>query len=170
MAEGLRDASGSEIVDESAGVDSFGHKKLAGAAKYVRQELTKRLKSDSSIKEFMQKTHMYVDNIYMVPEVREIQPGHLVRCGDSSAYDVNFGKEAGAAAVLLLNKGITGVTVVDVKGSTIRYIPVEEAIKQKHVDLDQVNLFEQLGICFGRDQQKYSPQFKELDHAPERYL
>jgi 6-phosphofructokinase 1 len=31
VAEGLKDASGAEIVDETAGVDAFGHKKLAGA-------------------------------------------------------------------------------------------------------------------------------------------
>ena len=40
VAEGMKDASGSEIVDEAAGVDAFGHKRLAGAGKYVSQELT----------------------------------------------------------------------------------------------------------------------------------
>lgn len=41
VAEGLRDASGRELVDESAGCDAFGHKKLTGAGKYVCHELTK---------------------------------------------------------------------------------------------------------------------------------
>jgi 6-phosphofructokinase 1 len=49
VAEGIRDASGKEIVDESAGVDTFGHKKLAGAGKYVCQELTKRFKADAEL-------------------------------------------------------------------------------------------------------------------------
>ena len=43
-------------------------------------------------------------------------PGHLVHCGRSSAYDANFGKEAGAAAVPFLSNGINGVTLVGVNG------------------------------------------------------
>lgn len=170
VAEGLKDFSGSEIVDEGAGVDAFGHKKLAGAAKYVCQELTKRLKADKAIKEFMKETHMYVEKLYEIPEVRSVTPGHLVRCGRASAYDVNFGKEAGAAAVSLLAKGITGVTVAEVKGKEVRYMKAEKAIIQRHVDLDQVALFEQLGTCFGRKPAKYEASCKELVSSPERYM
>lgn len=170
VAEGLRDASGSEIVDKSAGTDSFGHKKLAGAGKYVCQEIEKRFKSDEDITDFMKKTHLYVEKIYEIPEVRAVTPGHLVRCGRSSAYDVNFGKEVGAAAVSLLMENITGVTMVDVKGSEVRYISAEKAIKQKYVDLDQVSLHEQMGICFGREQKTFTPSFKELKDSPERYM
>ncbi|MFH1394838.1 MAG: 6-phosphofructokinase [Candidatus Omnitrophota bacterium] len=170
VAEGLRDASGAEIVDESAGVDSFGHKKLAGAGKYVCQEIKKRFKADKDIIDFMKKTHLYVEKIYEIPEVRAVTPGHLVRCGRSSAYDVNFGKEVGAAAVSLLAGNIAGVTMVDVKGSEVRYISAEKAIEQRFVDLDQVSLHEQLGICFGRKQKTYKPSFKELKDSPERYM
>ncbi len=170
VAEGLRDASGSEIVDESAGVDSFGHKKLAGSGKYVCLEVTKRLKKDPAVTDFMKQTHMYVDGIYTVPEVRSAVPGHLVRCGRSSAYDVNFGKEVGAAAVTLLSKGITGVTMVDVKGKEVRYMPAEKAIAERHVDLDQVSLFEQLGVCFGREAKPFTPKFTKLEGVPERYM
>jgi 6-phosphofructokinase 1 len=170
VAEGLRDASGKEIVDEGAGVDAFGHKKLAGAAKYVCQELTKRLKNDPAIKDFMKETHMYVEKLYEIPEVRAVTPGHLVRCGRASAYDVNFGKEAGAAAVNLLVKGVTGVTVAEVKGNEVRYMTSEKAIVQRHVDLDQVSLFESLGTCFGRHPEKYDPVCKELAESPERYM
>lgn len=170
VAEGLRDASGSEIVDESAGVDSFGHKKLAGSAKYVCQQITKRLKADPGIKDFMRKTHMFIENIYTVPEVRSATPGHLVRSGRSSAYDVNFGKEAGAAAVTLLKGGIGGVTVAGVSGGEVRYMQAEKAIEQRHVDLNEVSLFEQQGICFGREAQAFTPKFKELKTTPERYM
>ena len=170
VAEGLRDASGKEIVEENAGVDSFGHKKLAGAGKYVCQEVTERFKADASIKEFMGKIHMYVDGIYEIPEVRFVAPGHLVRCGRSSAYDVNFGKEVGAAAVTLLNKGVVGVTLSGVKGNEVRYMSAENAIEQRHVDLDQVSLFEQLGVCFGRKPKKFDPKLKELTSATERYM
>lgn len=170
VAEGLRDLSGKEIVDESSPTDSFGHKKLAGAAKYVCQELTKRLKADPQVKEFMKETHMYVEGIYESPEVRAIIPGHLVRCGRSSAYDVNFGKEVGAAAVSLLEGGVMGVTLAGVNGNEIRYMAAEKAIEQRHVDLDQVSLFEQLGTCFGRKAVPFKPKFKELKKSPERYL
>jgi len=170
VAEGLKDASGSEIVDESAGLDAFGHKKLAGAGRYVCQELTKRFKADSAIQELMKKEKMYVKGLYEIPEVREVRPGHLVRCGHSSAYDVNFGKEAGGAAVLLLLNGIAGVTVVNVNGKQIRYMSTPEAIKQRHVDLDLVSFHEQLGMCFGRKSENLKVTFDEVHPPVERHL
>lgn len=170
VAEGLKDASGGDIVDESAGVDAFGHKKLAGAGKFVCQELTKRFNGDPSIKDFMKESHMFVKGMYEVPEVRAVAPGHLVRCGRSSAYDVNFGLEAGAVAVSLLTKGIMGVTVAKVNGKEIDYMPAEKAIEQRNVDLDQVSLFEQLGVCFGRPTKPFNPTFRELKKSPERYM
>ena len=170
VAEGLKDASGKEIVDESAGLDAFGHKKLAGAANYVCQELTKRLKADPSIKDFMKEFKMFVENIYEVPEIRSVTPGHLVRCGHSSPYDVNFGKEAGAAAVLLLLNGITGVTIVGINGSQVNYMKTKDAIKQRLVDLEQVAIHEKLGVCFGRQPAEYSPEFKEISAIPQRYM
>ncbi|MFQ5952231.1 MAG: 6-phosphofructokinase [Candidatus Omnitrophota bacterium] len=170
VAEGLRDASGKEIIDESAGVDAFGHKKLAGAGKFVRQQLSKKFKDDPEITDFMKKSHMYVEELYATPEVREVTPGHLVRSGRSSAYDVNFGREGGAAAVALLKNGITGVTVAGINGKEIRYMSTEEAIKQRQVNLDLVSLYEQLGICFGRKPGTFTPVFKEIKKAPERFL
>jgi len=170
VAEGIKDKSGQELVDESAGLDTFGHKKLAGAGKYVCQELTKRFKKDPAVIEFMKRTKMYVPGLYEIPEVREVRPGHLVRCGNSSAYDVNFGKEAGAASVLLLEKDITGVTFVRLSGSTIHYLPTQEAIKQRHVDLDQVMIFESMGICFGRKTTPAAAKFQAASLPVERYL
>lgn len=170
VAEGLKDASGKEIVDESAGIDAFGHKKLAGAGKYVCQQLTKRLKADAAVKDFMKRTHMYVEGLYDVPEAREVLPGHLVRSGNTSVYDVNFGMEGGAAAVILLRNGVTGVTVAGVSGSQIRYMKTPAAIRQRLVDLNLVSLYEQLGFCFGRRPQAFAAAFAELDKAPERFL
>ena len=169
-AEGIKNASGEELFDESAGIDAFGHKKLSGAGKYVCQEISKRLQNDPSIKEFMKKTRMFIPKLYETPEVREVRPGHLVRAGNSSAYDVNFGKEAGAAAVLLLEQGISGVTVVGVHGNKIRYLSTPEAIKQRHVDLDQVVLHENMGICFGRTPIKLKLEFEEVKGNIIRYL
>ena len=170
VAEGLKDASGKDIVDDRVGVDAFGHKKLAGAGKYVCQELAQRLKADVQIKNFMQDCHMLVQDIYNIPEVRDVAPGHLVRCGYSSAYDVNFGMDGGAAAVILLKKGLSGVTVVGVRDKEIRYMKIKEAIQQRHVDLNQVAFYEALGICFGRKAQAFQPEFKEIKGIPERYM
>jgi 6-phosphofructokinase len=170
VAEGIKDKNGNDLVDETAGIDTFGHKKLAGAGKYVCQELSKRFKADETIKDFMKQTKMFVPGLYEVPEVREVRPGHLVRCGNSSAYDVNFGKEAGASAVLLLEKGITGVTFVRLSGNQIVYMNTPEAITQRHVSLDNVVLYESLGICFGRTKAALNPEFKQVTGKIDRYI
>ncbi len=170
VAEGLKNADGSEIYDESAGIDSFGHKKLAGAGKYAVQELTKRFKADPEIKELMKKTHMYVEKMNEIPEIRAVVPGHLVRCGRSSAYDVCFGKEAGAAAVMLLREGTVGVTIVGIDGDKVRYMESKKAIEQRHVDLDQVAVYEALGTCFGRPAQVYKPKFEKAAGRITRHM
>jgi 6-phosphofructokinase 1 len=168
VAEGLKNADGSDIVDESAGIDAFGHKKLAGAGKYTCQQIQKRMKADPAIPAFMKETGMFVEGIYEIPEVREIHPGHLVRAGNSSAYDINFGFEAGGAAVLLLIEGKTGVTISKVKGRKIEYIESGKAITQRHVDIDHVAIYESMGICFGRNPGTYEPILREVDGIYER--
>jgi 6-phosphofructokinase 1 len=170
VAEGIKTATGDLLYDESAGVDAFGHKKLAGAGKYVRQQLEKRLKTDPEVREFMKRTGMYAPGVYEIPEVREVTPGHLVRCGQSSSYDVNFGQRAGAAAVLLLLEGKTGTTVVDVSGDTIFYIPTSEAIIRREVDIREIALYESLGTCFGRAPQKYEFMFAEAKTPIARHM
>ena len=161
VAEGLQDASGGMLYDESAGVDAFGHKKLAGAGKYIRQQLEKRLKADPEVESFMKRTGMYVPGIYAVPEVREVTPGHLVRSGHSSAYDVNFGYKTGAGAVVLLREGKTGNTVTGVEGYKVLYMPTSEAIKRREVDIEELALFESLGTCFGRKPVEFKPEVIE---------
>ncbi|MDP1759428.1 MAG: hypothetical protein Q8K77_06495, partial [Thermodesulfovibrionales bacterium] len=150
--------------------DAFGHKKLAGAGKYVKQQLEKRLKADPAVKEFMKRAGMYAPGVYEIPEVREVTPGHLVRSGPSSAYDVNFGQRAGAASVLLLLEGKTGNTVVDVEGNKIFYISTSEAIKRREVDISELALFESLGTCFGRKPRKFGYELVETKGVPKRHL
>lgn len=162
VAEGMKNADGTELYDESAGVDSFGHKKLAGAGRFVVQELQRRVKEDPDTASLMKEAGMYVEGLYEIPEIRQVQPGHLVRSGGSSAYDVNFGLCAGMGSVELLRNGFTGVSVVEVKGTQIRWQKTEDLIKQRHVDLDEVKFFENLDICFGRKPTEVSPEFKEI--------
>jgi 6-phosphofructokinase 1 len=170
VAEGLRKADGENLYDESAGVDAFGHKRLAGAGRYVRQELEKRLKVDPSIEAFMKRSGQYVPGVYVIPEVREVTPGHLVRSGPSSAFDVNFGYKAGAAAVLLLLKGLTGNTVVSVEGRKISYMPTSKAIARREVDVEELALFESLGVCFGRKPVPFEPELAVATPPLPRHL
>ncbi len=170
VAEGLKNASGEELVDDAAGLDAFGHKRLAGAGKYVTNELTKRLKADKSVADLMKKEKMFIKDLYETPEVRAVAPGHLVRCGHSSVYDVNFGKQVGASAVVLLNNNLSGVTVAGVHHGVIQYLPTHEAIKQRYVDMDMVTFYEHLGICFGRKHVQTDIKFEELKGEVDRFL
>lgn len=169
-AEGLKDASGKELVDETSSVDAFGHKKLTGAGKYVAAQLSQRFKADSSVANLMKREKLYVKGISEGPEIREIMPGHLVRCGHSSVYDVNFGKEAGASAVVLLKNGLSGVTFIGLQHGKIHYMETSEAIKQRYVDLTQVAVYEQLGICFGRAPQDITLGSEKRSGTIERFL
>ncbi len=169
-SEGIIDVKGEYIVDESVGKDAFGHKKLAGAGKYVRKRLEGIMKSDPGIKEFMKRVGMFVPGVYELPEIREVTPGHLVRSGHTSAFDVNFGKEAGAAAVMLLAKGLAGNTVVKVRGTKIFYKSTADVIKQRKVDLNAVAFYETLGVCFGRKPVEYRPELLEEPGVIQRSL
>jgi len=170
VAEGFKDVSGKGLVDEDAGVDAFGHKRLAGAGKFVCDELSKRFQADPTIVELMKRDQMYVKGIYEIPEVRSVTPGHLVRCGHSSVYDVNFGKEAGAAAVILLQNGLSGFTVSGIQDGKIQYVATPEAIKQRYVDLNVVALHEQLGTFFGRKPSKTVLKTEQKKGPLERFM
>ncbi|MDR1651459.1 MAG: 6-phosphofructokinase [Synergistaceae bacterium] len=170
VAEGIRKEDGRLFTDSDA-ADSFGHIKLEGAAKYVRKAIEKRMKADPEIKKFMQASGMYVEGVLEIPEVRDVAPGHLVRSGSTAAYDVSFGKEVGAAAVILLLNGVTGVTVYGVVDGEIRYMSTKEAIRQRYVSLEMVSFYEQMGICFGRKPVPYKPVFKRSEgEYVERFL
>ncbi len=170
VAEGLRKADGENLYDETAGMDAFGHKRLAGAGRYVRQELERRLEADPGIADFMKRTGQYVQGVYTSPEVREVAPGHLVRSGPSSAFDVNFGTMAGAAAVLLLLKGFAGNTVVSVVGNRLSYMPTAQAILRREVDVAELALFESLGVCFGRKPSAWEPEIALATPVVPRHL
>ncbi len=168
-AEGLKDKAGNLFTDKSI-TDSFGHEKLSGIGRYVRNQLEAHMKQDPEWQEFLKKEGIYVEDIYEYPEIREVTLGHLVRAGQTSSYDVTFGKQCGGGAVLLLNKGIEGVTVVGIEGKEVSYIPTKEAIKQRFVDLEDVAFHEQLGVCFGREPEAYDPDITEYKGKIHRYM
>jgi 6-phosphofructokinase 1 len=170
VAEGIRSSSGGHFSEDGS-TDAFGHIKLSGAAKHVRQELERKMRGDAAIREFMENSGMYVEGILDMPEIREVSPGHIIRSGTTAAYDVNFGKEVGGAAVMLLMRGITGVTVYQVVGSEIRYMPTKDAIAERSVDLDLISFYEQMDVCFGRAPQRFEPVFVKNEGAPvERFM
>lgn len=168
VAEGLRDASGKELVDESAPADSFGHKPLMGAGKYVVKELNERIKNDPEVKQFMQDTGQFVESVYEIPEVREIRPGHLVRCGFTSAVDANFGLQVGAGAVELARNKTFGVTVVGYREGSMQYMDCAAAIEQRFVDESEVSMYEAMGICFGRPPVAPNAKLDKITARPDR--
>lgn len=170
VAEGIKDKEGKYFAAQNQGTDSFGHVKLSGGASYVRKNLESFMYQDPDWEKFLKEQGIYVEGIYTHPEIREISLGHLVRAGETSAYDVAFGKQAGAAAVLLLKNGISGVTVVGVEHEEITYMPVADAIIQRYVDPNEIALYESMGICFGRDPVEYVPKFSLQIGMIHRYL
>jgi len=87
----------------------------------------------------MKEQGLYVEKMNEVPQVRETVPGYLVRSGSTSALDADFGKDTGAGAVLLLLKGISGVTITCLYEGNIEYIPTEIAIKITHEFRNKTN-------------------------------
>jgi 6-phosphofructokinase 1 len=169
-AEGVTGQDGKHFSDQSAGIDAFGHVRLSGVGQYIRQQLESYMKADADWKGIFQEAGLFVENIYEFPEIREVQPGHLVRSGKATAYDVSFGKQIGGAAVYLLTNGIEGVTVVGLESGTIKYLPTEQAIEQRHVDIEEVSFFESMGVCFGREPKKFNPTFKQQEGKIQRYM
>ena len=169
VAEGVKGEDGKLFSDGGAAqADSFGHPKLAGAGRFVKETLEEMMRNDPEIKQFMKTSGMYVPGVFEIPEIREVIPSHIVRSGSTSAYDVNFGKQIGAAAVILLDEGVSGVTVVKMYDGKIRYIPTAEAIAQRFVGLESVTFYEQMDVCFGRRRQQYKAVLEEVHGAVER--
>ena len=170
VAEGIHGEDGKVFSEGGDGTDSFGHVKLTGAARFVRKRLEERMKQDPEIRQFMKAAGMFVPGVFEIPEVREVAPGHMVRSGATSAYDVNFGKEIGAAAVILLEEGQSGVTVVEINDGKIRYIPTKEAIVQRFVNLSEISFYEQMDVCFGRKPESYVPVIEKYEGPVERFM
>lgn len=169
-AEGVKNKDGKFFTDDTSSSDSFGHQRLTGVGQYIRKNLENFMKEDDDWERVLKEQGIFVEGIYERPEIREVQLGHLVRAGDTSAYDVTFGKQGGGAALQLMKHGITGVTVVGVEANEINYIPTEFAIKQRYVDLDEIAFHEALGVCFGRKLPEIKPTFTEYKGKIHRYM
>jgi 6-phosphofructokinase 1 len=168
--EGLHDHAGVQTADETVAADAFGHKKLGGSGKFVREQLNKYLLADAEMKSFYKDMGLFIQDMNMLPEIRESVPKYLIRSGYSSALDINFGKDLGAGAVILLQDGITGVTVTGVREGNVQYMDTQKAIEQRLVDMNVVSFYECLGICFGRKPGKYKFGSEEVTDEAWKYL
>lgn len=171
VAEGLKNANGEPLYDKSVEPDAAGHYKLAGAGKYVCQALEacmQKKEEKAEVAAFMKAQGMFVPGVYEAPEIRAVVPQHLVRCGFTSAYDVKFGLEAGAGAVLCLQQDITGVSITGINKGQVTYMKTEEAIEQRFVDLDEVSLYESLGFTFGRKTVALDPTCRQVSGTVPR--
>jgi 6-phosphofructokinase 1 len=50
--------------------------------------------------------------------------------------------------VELVSRGTFGVTVASYRGGNLEYMDVKDAIVQRHVDTNDVALYESLGVSF----------------------
>ena len=122
------------------------------------------------MKAFYKDMGLFIQDMNMLPEIRESVPGYLIRSGYSSALDINFGKDLGAGAVILLQDGITGVTVTGVREGRVQYMDIRKAISQRLVDMNMVSFYECMGICFGRHPGKYKIGSEGMTDEPWKYL
>jgi 6-phosphofructokinase 1 len=170
VAECYHDATGGMLTQEGVKIDAFGHKKLGGSGRHVREHLAARIAKDERIIAAMKRYGLYVEGMNEAPEVREVVPGYLVRSGPSSALDANYGRDLGLGAVYLLMEGLSGVTVTGIRGGTVRYIRSEDAIRSRTVDERLVSLYERSGVFFGRTPVAAEPVRSECDAAPWNYI
>jgi 6-phosphofructokinase 1 len=169
-AEGCKSKEGKFFSDDGGKLDSFGHKRLSGVGNYIRRQLEQYMEHDPYWELIFKREGIFIEDIYMFPEIREVALGHLVRAGFTSSYDVTFGKQAGGGAVLLMKQGITGVTIVGVESEDVTYMPTQIAIKQRNVDISEVAFYESMGVCFGREPVEYHPNFKIQEGQIHRYM
>jgi len=170
VSEYFHDERGGVLSDGSVKSDAFGHKKLGGSGRYIREELSQRVKADDGIRAAYRELGLFVETMNEVPEVREVVPGYLVRSGPTSALDANFGLDLGTGAVYLLLQGLSGVTVTGLKGGLVRYMWAKDAIRSRSVDERLVALYEASGVCFGRKPGEFRPGPAVLDPSPWAYL
>lgn len=115
-----------ELSDTVQDVDSFGHKKLTGTARFLANEIAKRLKT----------------------KTRAIELSTLQRCSGhlTSRTDITEAYQVGGAAVLAAMNGQSGVAITLVRISDKPYqcttgvVEIEKiANYEKKISLDWIN-------------------------------
>ncbi|MFQ5456123.1 MAG: 6-phosphofructokinase [Nitrospirota bacterium] len=119
-AEGASAKDKKEVTVQSDKKDAFGHARLGGIAKYLSDEIEKRLGF----------------------ETRHVVLGHLQRGGSPTAYDRILGTRYGISAVELIREGKFG-KMLAFQCNKIVAIELEEGVKQiKTVDMETYRIAE----------------------------
>ena len=134
VAEGAKYADGTKVIGKIV-EDSPDPVRYSGLAAKVADDLEKVIPNH---------------------EVRSVNPGHIIRGGDITAYDRILSIRYGVAAVELINECKFG-NVVTINGDKMGYTSLEEVIgaakigQQKHVDPngELVKAAKAIGISFG---------------------
>ena len=124
VAEGATPAEGSEITQEDAGVDAFGHARLGGIGTTLAKEIEKRTGY----------------------ETRETILGHIQRGGTPTAFDRVLATRFGIAAIDAVSDQDYG-KMVALRGTNIERVPIGDAVGTLKT-LDQ-SLFEVAEVFFG---------------------
>ena len=143
---------------------------MVGVGKYVREQLSQRIKQDNELKECYKNAGMFVEGMNEVPEIRETAPGYLIRSGETTAMDSCFGRDAGAGAVLLLLQKKYGVTVLGLDNGVVKYAKTDSVIQQRFVDLNMVAVYEAVGVCFGRSPKQVIMECQESNIHSWNYI
>jgi 6-phosphofructokinase 1 len=142
VAEGAQPVKKNDdsFVPEESEKDEFGHERLN--LKKIGEKIGNEIEKKLGI------------------ETRYIQPSHIIRSGESGYFDSYMGTKLGAAALYLIKEKKFGMAVVDVQGNGIKTMPLKDLIRHKTVDLGEIPLYEEMGICFGRVSRPYHPKIE----------
>ena len=124
VAEGATPAEGTEITQEDAGTDAFGHARLGGIGTTLAKEIEKRTGY----------------------ETRETILGHIQRGGTPTAFDRVLATRFGIAAIDAVNDEDYG-KMVALRGTSIERVPIADAVGTlKTLDSE---LFQVAEVFFG---------------------
>ena len=73
-----------------------------------------------------------------------------------------------ASAKIIFFESFESPVVTGYANNTVLYMAIGKAISPRHVDFNEVALYEQLGFCFGRVRNEYNPAYKKENRTVER--
>lgn len=134
VAEGAKfgTGSGAPVVQDTGGIDEFGHAKLGGIANTLAREIEKRTGF----------------------ETRAVVLGHIQRGGSPSAFDRVLATRYGLGAIDMVHRAEFGCMAA-LRANKIVSIPLQEAISKNRVVDDEIiriasGLFEEIGAAAGK--------------------
>jgi 6-phosphofructokinase 1 len=137
VAEGSMPIENQRATYLSEETDEFGHKKLGGISYKIASQIKEKLGYDT----------------------RPESITYISRSGDVGCHDSYMGETLGRGVIHVVKEGKHGVAVVGIDGKVIKVMSLEELIKPKSVNVDEIALYEK-SICFGRPPENYRPRIE----------